>query len=129
MSTHTIYSRRHFLAAMQMLEWAVTQMYVYGAGEEAVVRARQHGDQDALRALKIMELAISMGSVRFRDHIADLAFAHVDGEDMGLKCAGIATYDRSHDTAWTQCFMNFCCELTDEGFRLSDVWADQAHKA
>jgi hypothetical protein len=120
------YSRRELLAGMQMLEWTLVQMYVHGTGQENLVRAHAHGDPEAIRALKLFELTNHLGHQGFRDMVADLAPAHVEGERLGIAAAEISDYGRSHDIIWTQLFMNICVELTDAGLTLKPNWREQA---
>jgi hypothetical protein len=125
-SSKATYSRRELLAGMQILEWTLVQMYLHGAGRENLVRVQAHGDPEAIRALKLVELTTRMGHHAFRDTVADLAPAHVEGERLGIVAAGLSNYGRSHDIIWTQLFMNICVEITDEGLTLKPNWQKQA---
>jgi hypothetical protein len=61
--------------------------------------------------------------------IADLAPFHVRAQDRGIAANGIANYKRSHDLAWTACFLLLCAPLTDEGFTLLPDWEESAAHA
>ena len=123
-----LYSRRELLAGMQMIDWALTQMYYYGPGAEAKIGRGRGAEPDpqAQQAVRLLRLVKGMGHHRFRDHIADLAPAHAEGERLGQEAAQITDYKRSHDLIWTECFMNLCCELHDDGFKLKPDWKDMA---
>jgi hypothetical protein len=107
---------------MQMLEWTLVQMYVHGAGPEGQKRAYIDGDPEAIRGIELFELMKKLGHHQFRDMIADLVPAHLGGERLGIAAAGISDYNRTHDVIWTQCFMNFCVDLTERGFELKPRW-------
>jgi hypothetical protein len=110
---------------MQMLEWALNQMYLHGTGDAARVKLAE-GDPEALRAVKLLELMMIRGHHWFRDRIADLVPAHVEGQRLGIEAAGIEGYRRSHDIVWTECFMNYCCDLSGQGLALQPDWQRKA---
>jgi hypothetical protein len=91
MQNEAIYSRRGLLAGMQMLEWTQVQMYVHGVGPEGQKRARMDRDPEAIRGIELIELMNRVGHHRFRDMIADLVPAHVEGEQLGIATAGPTT--------------------------------------
>ena len=126
MANQTHFSKRHMLAAMQIMDWVSVQTLVHGRGGELLEKAGMTSEEDARRGLKLMELKIGMGPIAFIDHLAELAHYHVQGQLMGIRLAAIKDYDRSHDVIWTSYFMNFCCVLTDEGYRLAEDWGHVA---
>ena len=112
MGDEITYFRRELLAGMQMLEWALLQIYVLGAERKTQTKAPVHRDPESIRALKLIDLMMGRGHHWFRDMIADFAPMHAGGEHLGMAAAKITDYQRSHDIIWTQCFMNACVDLT-----------------
>jgi hypothetical protein len=130
--TKTTESDRRFnhldmLAGLQIMDWALMRMYLYGAAGQSKSKRRQRAaDLEVRQAMELIRLVKKSGHHRFRDQIAGLAPAHAEGQRLGQEAAGITNYKRSHDLVWTECFMGLCCDLSGPRLALKPDWRETA---
>ena len=121
------YSRQELLAGIQIIDWALTRMYLYGPSNQGKTKRRPKSvDLESYQAMELARLVHKWGHQDFRDQIANLVPAHAEGARLGQEAAGITDYRRSHDLVWTECFMGLCCDLSGERLSLKPDWQKTA---